>query len=350
MGLAPTALAQEKEYVNLDSLYQQIDDAILQSPQYVVERKQQIAAYQDSLQMEKSTEGRLMMAEKLFRLYEPYRNDSAQHYAELCISLADSLHRSDFIGRFRSMLAFQCSSSDRLAESLELLRTIDKSVLDNSGLVEYYNAWMHVCGELGLYTQRKDVRQKYFDLQNHYRDSVLMVVKEGSEEWYHLKMDILSARRLFQDALELSDQWLQNVTENTHESAFAAFYRSMVYANLNNHDLLCYWLGKSALEDIRCAVMNQASLLFLANRLADDGDISRAYRYVAFAKECNLAFYPRLRNYQISPVVNVIEKNSQATQSKAILFLYITSIVIAILLIALVYTFFLLRKARRKKS
>ena len=350
MGFAPTALAHEKESFNLDSLYQQIDDAILQSPQYVAERKQQIAAYQDSLHLEKSTEGRLLMAEKLFRLYEPYKNDSALHYAELCISLADSLHRSDLIGRFRSMLAFQCSSSDRHAESLELLRTIDKSALDNSGLIEYYNAWMHVCGEMGLYTQRKDVRQKYFDLQNLYRDSVLMVVKEGSEEWYHLKMDILSARRLFQDALELSDQWIQNVTENTHESAYAAFYRSMVYSNLNNHDLLCYWLGKSALDDIRCAVMNQASLLFLADRLADDGDISRAHRYVEFAKACNLTFYPRLRNYQIDPVVNVIEKNSQATLSKAILILYIASIVIALLLIALIYTFFHHRKARRNEK
>ena len=124
----------------------------------------------------------------------------------------------------------------------------------------------------------------------------------------------------------------------------------MVYSNLNNHDLLCYWLGKSALDDIRCAVMNQASLLFLADRLADDGDISRAHRYVEFAKACNLTFYPRLRNYQIDPVVNVIEKNSQATLSKAILILYIASIVIALLLIALIYTFFHHRKARRNEK
>ena len=113
LGLTHTISAQEKESFDLDALYQQIDDAILQSPQYVAERKQKIASYQDSLQMEKSVEGRFPMAEKLFWLYEPYKNDSALHYAELCISLADSLHRPDLIGRYRSLLAYQCSRTDR---------------------------------------------------------------------------------------------------------------------------------------------------------------------------------------------------------------------------------------------
>ena len=348
LGLTHTISAQEKESFDLDALYQQIDDAILQSPQYVAERKQKIAIYQDSLQMEKSTEGRFSMAEKLFWLYEPYKNDSALHYAELCISLADSLHRPDLIGRYRSLLAYQCSRTDRHLESLEQLRMVNKSVLDNQGLVDYYNAWMHVCGEIGLYTQLKDVRQKYYDLQNHYRDSVLMVIEEGSDEWYHMKMDILNARQQFQDALELSDQWIKKATDNTHEGAYATFYRSMVYANLNNHDMVCYWLGKSALDDIRCAVMNQASLLFLSERLADDGDIKRAHRYAEFAKECNLVFCPRLRAYQVNPFVNVVEKRSQATQSRANLILIIASVVIAVLLIALICAIVLIRKAKRK--
>lgn len=348
LGLTHTISAQEKESFDLDALYQQIDDAIRQSPQYVAERKQKIAAYQDSLQTEQSSEGRFLMAEKLFRLYEPYKNDSALHYVELCISLADSLHRPDLIGRFRSLLAYQCSRTDMHVEALDQLRLVDKSALDQAGLVDYYHAWMHVCGELGLYTQREGIRKKSFDLQNHYRDSVLMVIEEGSDEWYHLKMDILNARQQFQDALELSDQWIKKVADNTHEGAYAAFYRSMVYANLNNHDMVCYWLGKSAIDDIRCAVMNQASLLFLSERLADDGDIKRAHRYAEFAKECNLVFCPRLRAYQVNPFVNVVEKRSQAVQSKANMILIIASVVIVLLLIALICTILLIRKAKRK--
>jgi hypothetical protein len=348
IGLAPTVSAQEDESFDLEALYQEIDDAIVQSPKYVLERQQKIAACQDSLSKQDSLEGCIEMTEKLFWLYEPYKNDSAIYYLERCISLADSVHRPDLTGRFRSLLAYQCSRSDMRTEALEQLRLVKKPVLDNDGLVDYYNAWMHVCGEIGLYTLLPEVRQRYFDLQNLYRDSVLMFIEEGSEEWYHQKVDILSARQLFQEALQLSNQWIKKVTDNTHESAYAAFYRSMVYSRLNNHDMMCYWLGKSALDDIRCAVMNQASLLFLAEHIADDGDLDRAHRYMEFAKACNLTFSPRLRAYQVNPVVNVVEKSSQATQSKDKWIIIIASVVIAVLLIALICAILGYRLIRRQ--
>lgn len=344
IGPVSVATTWNDDSVDLDALYQQIDDAISQSPEYVAERERQIADCRDRLYKEKNLEKRVPIAEELFGLYESYMNDSALHYAEVCINLSDSLRRPDLVGRFRSILAYQCSNADMFTESIEELRTIDRAALDSAGLVSYYHAWMHVYGELGSYTQRREMRNHYFDLQNHYRDSVLMVADEGSEEWLHLKVDILCARQLFQDALELSKKWLQEVTENSHESAYAAFYRSMVYNRLNNHDLTCYWMGKSALDDIRCAVMNQASLLFLAERLAADGDISRANRYAEFAKDCNFTFCPRLRTYQVNSVLNVIEKTSQANQTKANRIFIVASILIVLLVIALIYALYKVRR------
>lgn len=344
MGFAPTVVAQTDESVDLDALYRQIDEAISQSPTYVAARERQIADWRNRLYKEKNVEKSVQMAEELFRLYQPYKNDSALYYAEVCISLADSLRRPDLAGRFRSMLAYQLSDADMFTESLEELRSVNKSVLDSVGLVNYYHAWMHVYGELGSRTQRNAVRLKYFGQQDAYRDSVLMVADEGSEEWLHLKVDILCARQLYQDALELSGQWLQKVTDGTHEGAYAAFYRSMVYDKLKNHDQTCYWMGKSALDDIKCAVMNQASLLFLAERLATDGDISRANRYAEFAKDCNQTFCPRLRDYQVDSVINVIEKNNEVNQTRANRILIIASIVVILLIIALLLILYRLNR------
>ena len=136
----------DEESVDLKALYQAIDDAISQSPQYVAHHEQQIAAYQDSLSSEKDTEKRILLTEKLFRHYESYNNDSAFYYAECCVSLADSLHRPDLSGRFRSLLAYQYSRTDMPTQALEQLRAVKKSALNNRGLVDYYHAWMHVCG------------------------------------------------------------------------------------------------------------------------------------------------------------------------------------------------------------
>jgi hypothetical protein len=264
----------------------------------------------------------------------------------MCISLADSLNRQDLVGRYRSMLAYQCSTTDRHAESLEQLRLVNKSALDKKGLVDYYHAWMHVCGEIGSYTQRGDVQLRYYAMQDAYRDSVMMVAEENSEEWFHLKMDILNARRQYQDALELSDEWIKKDTDDTHEAAYAAFYRSMVYDKLRNEDMVRYWLSKSALDDIKCAVMNQASLLFLAEHLANDGDISRARRFMEFSRACNLTFCPQMRAYQVNPVINIIEKSSESAQSRTNLIIMIAVGVVVLLLIALL-TVFVIRKKQK---
>ena len=129
-------------------------------------------------------------------------------------------------------------------------------------------------------------------------------------------MDVLSARKLYQEALDISDKWLSQVVDGTHESAYAAFYRSMVFDKLNNNRQVRYWLGKSALDDIESAVYDQASLLMLAERLCEDGDYDRAYRYTRFSRECNTAFSPQLRNYQVRYAVNVLEDVYQDSEAR----------------------------------
>ena len=336
VGMIHADKTQQEESIDLDALYQQIDEAILKSPQFVAERERQIDECRERLMKEQSANDSVGIAEELFLLYQPYKNDSALYYAEMCIRLAKSLQRPDLEGRFRSMLAYQCSNAGMYTESLEQLHLVKKSALDKKGLCDYYWAWMHVCGEIGYYTQRPNEQLSYYGMQDHYRDSVLMVAEEGSEEWLHQKMDILNARRMYQDALNISDTWIKKVSEDTHEYAYAAFYRSVVYDKLKNHDKMCYWLGKSALADIRCAVMNQASLLFLAEHLADDGDIERARNYMEFTKECNLFFCPHLRNYQVNSVVNVYEKSNQAAQSRANMTLIIAAGLVVLLLLVLI--------------
>ena len=317
VGTASSVSAQGiDEETNLSTLYQQIDDAIDHSPHYVAKRLKNIDDTRKLFISERSLEKRFTLAEQLFELYKPYKNDSALQMADLCISLADSLHRKDMVGLYLSRKAHQCSNAGMYVEAFDLLKMVDRQALGQEGLTKYYAAWMHVCGEIGAYTQQEDVRENYFALQDNYRDSVLAVAEEGSEEYLHLKMDVLNARQQFQDALEVSDSWLSKVDDGSHEDAYAAFYRSVVYSKLKNGHSQRYWLAKSALDDIKCAVFDQASLLMLADLLCEDGDYERAHRYVRFSEDCNRAFLPQLRNYQIQYVANVMEASYQNAQAR----------------------------------
>ena len=135
-----------EEGIDLDALYQQIDDIIAQSPEFIEDHEQQILARRDSLRSAKTPEQRLQLSEQLFDLYKSFKNDSAIYYAEVCISLAESLQRPNVAGRYRALLAYQCSNTDKYTEAINELRKINKAALDTAGLVAYYNAWMHVCG------------------------------------------------------------------------------------------------------------------------------------------------------------------------------------------------------------
>ena len=346
---SPLSAQDADEEQDLQELYRQIDDAIDHSPEYVAKRLGQIADTQKALRSESSLEKRFALAEQLFELYKPYRNDSALYMADLCISLADSLNRKDMVGLYLSRKAHQCSSTGLYVEALDLLKKVDRRALRGEGLTKYYAAWMHLCGELGSYAQQSEEQLSYYAMQDAYRDSVLAVADESSELYLHLKMDVLSGRRQYQDALGVSDRWLRKVSEGTHENAFAAFYRSVIYEKLNNGQQRRYWLGKSALDDIKCAVFDQASLFMLAECLCEDGDFERADRYVHFCEACNIAYSPQLRNYQVRYVANVMEaiyKHDEALYSRLLKIVCIA----AVLLVCLVVWLLIRQKRHRTQA
>ena len=337
----------EDEDVDLEVLYRQIDEAIEESPQFVAFRENKIKKQRQLFLEERELENRFLLAEQLFALFKPYKNDSALYYARVCINIGDSLQRPDLAGRYRSLMARQCSNASMYVESLGLLHQVDKEALDRQGLTDYYDAWMHVCGEIAAYSLIPDVRDRYFALQDHYRDSVMAVADEGSDEYLHLKMSALCAHQDYQEALKVSNRWLNKVQEGTHADAYAAYYRHIVYARLGNKKMVRFWLGKSALDDIKCAVMDQASLITLAEMLNYDGDIGRSYRYIRFTWQCNNYFNTRLRSSQITPVLNVIEKSYQESIDRNTLFLIIASVVFTLLSLSL---FFLFYKVQRQKK
>ena len=59
------------------------------------------------------------------------------------------------------------------------------------------------------------------------------------------------------------------------------------------------WLAKSAICDVRNAVMDQGSLWELANLLAQEGQLERARVYITFAWECANSYSTDMCSWQI---------------------------------------------------
>ena len=120
-----------------------------------------------------------------------------------------------------------------------------------------------------------------------------------------------------------------------------------IFGSRKENDIQKYWLAISAISEIICSDMNHQALWRLANILSDEGDISRAMRYIDFSWNSISKFSTHKRAWFIAPIMNDIHNGYQKKVTKAHSQLFILTLIIGLLAIflltALIYA---IRKRR----
>ena len=155
----------------------------------------------------------------------------------------------------------------------------------------------------------------------------------------------LKGRQQLEEGRRLSDQWVRNTSPDSRDYAIACYYRWLVS---EDQDEMRYWLSQSALSDVRHAVMDQASLLQLADLLNGEGDLERSYKYIRFTWDCNNRFNTRMRSWQITPILNVIENNYQKAVARNTRGLWTSVVVVSVLALLLLGLLFFLHRRNRQ--
>ena len=334
--------------LNLDELYRQVDQEIEHFPEYVAQYEQQIAATRTDYQKAKTQQERYRLALALYEQYRAFQNDSALAYLNRAETLARQMNQPAQVGDIISRAAFQCSTAGLYNEALAFLRKVDKTQLDTLGLTHYYMAQMHVYGELGYYTQVSSMREGYYEKQAAYRDSLYNVIDHNSQDYMMQRILELLPQKRYQEATDLSDRWLKDMSPDSRDYAIASYYRYLIINNQMNPEQAEYWLCQSALSDIRHAVMDQASLLALAEKLNDEGELTHSYHYIRFTWECNNRFNTRMRNWQIAPILNVIDSNYKEQLARNTQVLTTSVIVVSILAVMLLGLLFFLHRRNKQ--
>ena len=334
--------------LDLDDLYRQVDQEIEHFPEYVAQYEQQIAANRVEYKKASTLQERYRLALVLYEQYRAFQNDSALAYLNRAETLARQMNQPAQVGDIISRAAFQCSTAGLYNEALAFLRKVDKTQLDTLGLTHYYMAQMHVYGELGYYTQVGSMREGYYEKQAAYRDSLYNVIDHNSQDYMMQRILELLPQKRYQEATELSDRWLKDMSPESRDYAIASYYRYLIINNQMNPEQAEYWLCQSALSDIRHAVMDQASLLALAEKLNDEGELTHSYHYIRFTWECNNRFNTRMRNWQIAPILNVIDSNYKEQLARNTQVLTTSVIVVSILAVMLLGLLFFLHRRNKQ--
>ena len=357
MALASFSFAQDratkKDY---KSLLLEIDQAIEQSPEIVGQYERQIEETRQQYLHARQPQEKYEQAFNLYERYKSFMNDSALYYLSEAMHWAERNQESGVrsqewkarVGNCLALKAFQCSTVGYYNEALAFLKSIDKKQLDSIGLRNYYQSQMHVYGELGYYSIIPPMKEQYFKLQTTYRDSLFAHIDHQDPDYLMYRIQELKSRQQLAEARKISDQWVSRVSPDSREYAIACYYR---WLSSEEEDELRYWLSLSALSDVSHAVMDQASLLSLAELLNADGDLDRSYRYIRFTWDCNNRFNTRMRSWQITPILNVIENNYQKAVDHNTKVLRMSIIVVSILaLLVLAALFFVHRRNQQLAS
>lgn len=229
------------------------------------------------------------------------------------------------------------------SDAFELLQQYSEDSIPEKLKIQYYDAASYLYGEMGAYSSNNG---NYWKKRNLYIASLLDCLEEGSYEWCNLRRTQAESQGDKAAAMSFAQKAVEVSPANSREFASAAFFLS-TYQTEKQEQIR--WLARSAIADVMNATKDYASLNDLAEVLYEEGDIKRAFTYVAdHCMRDALFFNGKLRPWQISQFFPALEDayEAQNARSKRMVFFFLAFA----LLLMLALVSLLLNLSRRRKA
>lgn len=338
----------------LESLLRDLDVAIENSGQYEKEKIQRITLMKDGLNaLELSLEEEYRINLRLYNEYEAYICDSARHYINRNIDIATQLGNREWLDESKLKKAHILATSGLYAEGVRLLETIEKKYLSERLLVDYYMAFENIYLYHAEYAQDDEYRPEYLDKMNRYRDSVLLVVPEGSYQYVIVRAPQFIDRQQPEQAEILLKDCMHKTASDTREYAILTSILAFTYQMSNRLELQKMSLTESAIADIKGVVKENNSLRALSELLYEEGALDRANKYMKKSMADASFYNARLRNVQASKMLPVIDYAYQLEKEmqrrKLQIFLGVISILSLFLIVAVGYVIRQLKKLAKAR-
>lgn len=278
------------------------------------------------------------LADSIFQEYSSYDNDSAVAWALLCRRLAMQSADPHLLARASLNLAGQYTRSGCYTEACRYFQPLRPDGMPEDIRVKYYDTGCDLYGNMGHSSEDQSVKAAYIARSAALRDTLFAIAPHRSAVYLRNRLQHFINTHNTAQVLRASNQWLSlelsatnpsavplssphspsaNPQTLTHSFAIVAYYRSEAYRVMGDTLKRKEWLAKSAIADISSGVMDQASLWTLAAIIYREGDIDRAYRYMAHSWQSLSKFSSRKRTWDVMPVLTVINNTYQQKAEQA---------------------------------
>ncbi len=345
--MAAVALAGQAkgQFARLDSL-------IAVQPHIVAEKETRLAQMKADLAAEATVLGRYGIMRRLYEEYAAYQYDSAYAYVSQCISLAQAMGDAARLNESRLNLAHILSTACLMEQARQTLAQIDTTQLTPDQFITYYRTRTDLLIYQAEYMQGTRyadeavrqliaVRQRVAALDGP-KDNVSYLVT---------KAESLADGGNQQQAIDLLASLLPRYKSGDRMYSIITSTMSFHYSQLDDRDKQMEYLIKSAESDLEGCIRENTSHRAIADRLFDEGDIDRAYRYMRVAVDDANFYGTRLRNIQASGIVpkilNAYQTKQEQGNRKMMWLLGVISLIALLLVGGVIAIYQLLKRYRR---
>ena len=332
--------------------FQRLDNLIATQPAIVAEKEARLARMKADLARETSAAGRYSSLRRLYEEYSAYQYDSAYAYVSQCINLAMAMGNESLLNESRLNLAHILSTACLMDKARSTLNQIDTTRLTPSQLVVYHRTLTDLLIYQAEYMQGTQYAEEYVQQLIQVRRSAIAVnIPHDNINYLITQAECYADNNQYQRAIDLLSKLVGNYHSGDRMYSIITSTMSFYYSQLGDKEQQMQYLIKSAESDLEGCIRENTSLRAIADRLFDEGDIDRAYRYMRVAVDDANFYGTRLRNIQAAHIVPKILTAYQTKQERnhrnMMWLLGIISVIAAMLVVGVIAIYQLLKRYRR---
>ena len=332
--------------------FARLDSLIAVQPHIVAEKETRLAQMKADLAAEPTVLGRYGIMRRLYEEYAAYQYDSAYAYVSQCISLAQAMGDAARLNESRLNLAHILSTACLMEQARQTLAQIDTTQLTPDQFITYYRTRT----DLLIYQAEYMQGTRYADEAVRQLIAVRQRVAalDGPKDnvsYLITRAECLADGGNQQQAIDLLATLLPRYKSGDRMYSIITSTMSFHYSQLDDRDKQMEYLIKSAESDLEGCIRENTSLRAIADRLFDEGDIDRAYRYMRVAVDDANFYGTRLRNIQASGIVpkilNAYQTKQEQGNRKMMWLLGVISLIALLLVGGVIAIYQLLKRYRR---
>lgn len=333
------ALEENRKLLHsLDSLLEQQDLFVRVKEERIKQLKMQYSRVKDVKEL-------YAMNRMVYLEYRVYDADSALHYINKNIQLAQQTNNRTWEVVSLLEQSFVLTSSELLTEALKAVSDIQPEELPQNLRSEYFGRLCTLYSRLRDYSsENSQLSEHYNNLQKAFRDSVYLTATPDELRYWNCRAWLYLGTPEIEPVKQAFEENKQTLSNDSRKYSIATYNLSAIYRSENNDSKYLENLILSAMADIRSVNGDIGSLQEIAEYLFKHGEIDRAYNYILYCSQKAMLFHNRVRIVKMSHLQNQIYKAYQEqsrTQQKR---LQASLIAVSFLFLVLIGAFLFIRK------